>query len=196
MKIRGILLRVFMTSFCMLISANMAFALGAGASAIGNIILKSGQHLDSVKFEMPLPVDKQVKVRVNGKKQKIATDSIDCIILWHEKHPDVQHLFRPFTLEYIHLDTGEIEGTSDYQIWLTCDQIEDNASYWWSVGRPSFKRGELQLNYNAVYSYTSKAYVVKKGAEVASHIPDKTKDVRRWVKVFFRDDPEVMRKFD
>lgn len=196
MRMRVFLLRVFMASVCVMAGVNMAFALGSGTSAMGNIVLKNGQQLDSLQFEMPLPVDKQVKVKIDGQKQKIETDSIDYITVWNKKLPDTQYIFKPFTIEYLNLDSGEIAGTSDYKIWLTCDQMNDNASYWWSVGRPSFKRGKLQLNYNAVYSYTSKAYAVKKGAETASHIPDKTKDVRRWVKAFFHDDPEVVRKLE
>lgn len=196
MRMQVFLLRVFMALACVLEGVDMAFALGSGTSAMGNFVLKNGQQLDSLQFEMPLPVDKQVKVKIDGKKQKIETDSIDYITVWNKKLPDIQYIFKPFTKEYINLDSGEIEGNSDYKIWLTCDQMNDNASYWLSVGRPSFKQGKLQLNYNAAYSYTSKAYVVKKGAETASHIPDKTKDVRRWVKVFFRDDPEVVRKLE
>lgn len=185
-----------MALVCALMGTGVASALGSGTSAMGNIVLKNGREIDSVKFEMPLPLDKQVKVRIDGKKQKIATDSIDFIVVWHEKHPDDQHIFKPYRLEYIKLDTGESDGESDFLLWLTCDQVSPNASYWYSVGRPSFKRGKLVLNYNYIHAHESKAYVVKKGAETASHVPTKMEPTKKWAMHFFSDDPVVVRKLE
>lgn len=75
---------------------NSAYALGSGTGARGNIIFKNGEQLDSVRFEMPNDTDRQVKVTVDGEKMKFDTDSIDCILLWHEKRHDMKYLFRPF----------------------------------------------------------------------------------------------------
>ena len=48
-----------------------AYALGSGTSARGNIHIKNGERLDSVRFEMPLNQDTRVKVTVDGAKRKI-----------------------------------------------------------------------------------------------------------------------------
>ncbi len=172
------------------------YALGSGTNAVGNFILRSGERLDSISFEMPNGGDSEVKLVLDGKKQKLATDSIDCIILWNKKYPDEKHLIKPFKINIIDLDTGEVTGETKYTLWMCCDQVEDNASYWIELGRPSFKKGNLQFNYRAATSWMSTRYVLKRGSENPTHIPNKTSDVKKWVKVYFNDDPEVMRKFD
>lgn len=173
-----------------------AYALGSGTGAVGNIFLKNGEHLDSVRFEMPNNMDKQVKVVIDGKKQKLETDSIDCIVLWHGKHPDMKYLFRPYYCEIIDIETGENLGLVDDPLWMCCEQVENNASYWHQIGRPDFKKGKIRFNYNALHSYRSTRYVLKEGSEHPCQIPTSTKDTKKWVKVYFSDDPEVIRKLE
>ncbi len=175
---------------------NTVYALGSGTKAVGNFILTSGERLDSITFEMSNSGDSQVKLVLDGKIHKLATDSIDCIILWNKKYTAEKHLLKPFKINIIDLDTGEITGETRYSLWMCCDQVEDNASYWMEIGRPSFKKGNLQFNYRAVHSWVSTRYVLKRGSKNPTHIPNKTRDVKKWVKVYFNDDSEVMRKFD
>ncbi len=193
MKIR-ILILVIVCLIATLLSS--AYALGSGTKAIGNIVLKNGRHLDSVRFEMPNYMDKQVKVIVEDVKRKYETDSIECIVLWHEKHPDMKYLFKPLYCEIIDIETGENLGMAEYPLWMCCEQVENNASYWYHVGRPDFKKGNIRFNYNALYSYKSTRYVLKKGSEHPCHIPNSTKDIKKWAKVYFSDDPEVVRKLE
>lgn len=175
---------------------NVAYALGSGTSACGDIFLKNGAQLDSVIFEMPNNQDKQVKVKIGGKKHKIETDSINFIVLWHKKHPDMKYVIKPYYCEVVDIDTGENLGVVDYPLWMCCDQAEANASYLHRIGRPDFKKGKIRFNYNALYSYKSTRYVLKKGSGNPCHIPDSTKDKKKWVRVYFKDDPEVIRKLD
>lgn len=186
----------FLVAFVWVGCLSKVYALGSGTSAIGNILLKNGQQFDSVPFEMPLMLDKKVKVKINGKKQKLETDSIDCIILWSTKHPEEKHLFKAFRMEIMDLTTGAVTGVTPYTVWLSCEQLESNASYWIKVGRPSFKGGHLRFNFNSLYTWTSKNYVLKKGSEYPSHIPDKDSDVEKWVRFYFSDDSEVSRRIE
>lgn len=175
---------------------NYAYALGSGTSAYGNIFFKNGEQLDSVLFEMPNNMDKQVKVTIYGEKQKFETDSIDFIILWQKKHPDMKYIFKPFYCEVIDLKTGENLGTVDYSIWLCYEHIGNNASYLHQIGRPDFKKGKIRFNYNAAHSYKSTRFVLKKGSEHPCRIPDSTKDKKKWIKFYFNDDPEIIRKLE
>ncbi len=193
MRIRFITLVVFALLTNLM---STAYALGSGTKAVGNFILTSGERLDSITFEMPNAGDSQVKIILEGKKQKLSTDSIDCILLWNKKYPAEKHILKPFKIDLIDLDTGEMTGETRYKLWMCCDQVEDNASYWMQIGRPSFKKGNLQFNYRAASSWKSTRYVLKRGCENPSHIPDKTGDVKKWVKIYFNDDPVVMRKVD
>ncbi len=186
----------FLVVFVGLGCLSKVYALGSGTSAIGNILLKNGSQFDSVPFEMPLMQDKKVKVKINGKKQKLETDSIDCIILWNKKHPEEKHLFKAFRMEIMDLTTGAVTGVTPYAIWLCCEQLASNASYWIEVGRPSFRWGRLRFNFNSLYSYTSKYYVLKKGSEYPSHIPEKDSDVKKWARFYFSDDPEVSSRIE
>lgn len=188
---------IFFVVACVLATLiNSAFALGSGTSACGNILFKNGERLDSVRFEMPNNMDRQVKVIIGGEKRKIDTDSIDYIVLWHDKHPDMQFLFKPFYVEFVNIETGEDLGLAEAPIWLCCDQMENNASYWHQIGRPDFKKGKIRFNYNALHSYRSTRYVLKKDREHPCRIPDSTKDKKKWVKVYFNDDPEVIKKLE
>ena len=144
---------------------------------------------------MPCVADTQVKIITDGQKQMLDTDSIDSIILWDKRYPDRKYLFKPFRSEIFEYKTEKITGISDSPVWLCCEQVEENASYWVEIGRPSFKKQKIQFNFSS-RSYPSVYYVLKKGSEHPSRKPDKTKDVKKWVKVYFNDDPEVMRKFE
>lgn len=187
----------FIAIICLLSSMlTSAYALGSGTSARGNFIFKNGERLDSVRFEMPNNLDREVKVIVDGKKQKFNSDSIDCIILWHEKHPENKYLFKFFYAEIFDIKTGELVGVSDRPVWLCCDEVGDNASYWYAIGRPDFKKGEIRFNYNYYRAHLSLRYVLKKGSEHPCYIPDTTENKKKWAAVYFNDDPEVVRKLE
>lgn len=175
---------------------NSAFALGSGTKAIGNFFLKNGNQLNEIEFELPMESDQQVKIKIDGEKQMLEADSIDCIILWNKKYPDDQHLFKPFIAEYVDLETGEITGLAKNYVWLCCDKIGDNASIWAEIGRPTFKKGNLRFNFRSWVSTNSLEYVLKKGKVNPAYKPDKTGDIRKWVKVYFKDDPELIRRFE
>lgn len=192
MRLRIIILAIV----CSLSAAfTQAYALGSGTSARGNIMLKNGTELDSVRFVMPNSRDRQVKVKIDGENRKLETDSIDCIILWHEKHPDNKYIFKPYRCEIFDIETGEYKGLTD-PVWLCCETVEDNASYWFRVGRPDFKKGKIRFNYNALYSYQSTRYVLKKKSEHPCLIPGSNKDTKKWIRFYFKDDPNVIRKFE
>lgn len=188
---------VIMSIVCLLTgSLNLAYAFGSGTKAAGDILFNNGKRLEGVTFEMPCEMDKQIWVFLDGEKQKVDTDSIDYIVLWQNKYPDEKHLIKPFKIELVDIETGEITGQTDYRIWLCCDYMGENASYWVKIGRPSFKKGNLRFNFNSRATGKSMYYVLKKGHETPAHRPDNTKNVKKWVKVYFNDDPEVMRKFE
>lgn len=173
-----------------------AYALGSGTSACGDIHMKNGERFDSVKFEMPLNQDTQVKVTINGNKRKIKADSIDYIELWHVKHPDMKYVIKPYYQEYMNTETGENQGVADYLLWMCCELEGPHASYLHRIGRPDFKKGRLRFNYNALHSYQSTRYVLKRGSHHPCLIPASTKDKKKWIRVYFNDDPEVMRRFE
>ena len=175
---------------------SQAFALGSGTKAIGDVFLKNGGRLESVELEMPNERDAQVNVKIDGIQQKLATDSIDGILLWNKKYPDMKHFLKPFLAEIIDLDSGETIGFEKRQIWLCCEQAEENASRWFEIGRPSFKKGNLRFNFRSQYSYKSMQYILKKGKDNPAYLPDKTKDVIRFIKVYFSDDPELIQRLE
>lgn len=187
---------IFLTFLICSFLLNEVFALGSGTSAMGNILLKDGTRLDSVRFEMPENTERKVKVIIDGKKRKLETDSIDAIVLWHKKHPENQYCIRPYYYEIIDIETGENKGIAGYPLWMRSDQEEENATYLHSIGRPDFKKGKLRFNYNALRSYQSTRFVLKKGSKHPCRIPASTKDTKKWVKKYFSDDPEVIRKLE
>ena len=194
MKLRSVFLIISCVLSAMLTSAS---ALGSGTSARGNFIFKNGERLDSVRFEMPDDIDRQVKVTVDGKKQKFDSDSIDCIILWHEKHPENKYVFKYFYEEIVDIETGELIEVSTKPVWLGCDEFGDNASYWYDIGRPDFKKGKkMRFNYNSSSSHKSLRYVLKKGSEHPCYVPDTTDNKKKWAAVYFKDDSEVIRKLE
>lgn len=79
---------------------------------------------------------------------------------------------------------------------MCSDQEEENATYLHRIGRPDFKKGKLRFNYYALRSYQSTRFVLKKGSEHPCRIPASTKDTKKWVKIYFSDDPEVIRKLE
>lgn len=175
-------------------SSIITYALGSGTWAYGDVFMKNGDKLDSVNFHMPLVQDTKVKVKINDKSQTIPADSIEYIILWSEKHPEEKHIIKSFIIKNVSLETGEVLGYDKKPIWLVCREVGENASIWASIGRPSFKRGHLQLNYNKIYSYVSKWYVLKKGEDNPCHVPNSEKDEKKWIMVFFADDPALVKR--
>lgn len=173
-----------------------AFALGSGTKAIGNFFLRNGSRIDSVAFEMPNEYDSQIKIKIDGKQQKLATDSIDCIILWNKKYPEQKHLIKPFIVENVDIDTGEITGYIKRPIWLCCEQVEANASLWIEIGRPTFKKGNLRFNFRSYCSHMSMNYVLKKGKDNPAYIKDKKKDIKKFLIVYLGDDPKLIERLE
>ena len=133
---------------------------------------------------------------LDGNKQQLETDSIDCIVLWNPKYPDSKHLIKPFKLEFVNLETGEITGPSEYSIWFYCQYVGDNASYWVQIANPSFKKDKLKFTYGRMFPPSGMFYVLKKGSETPVNKPNKTKDVKTWARIYFKDDPEMIGKLD
>lgn len=173
-----------------------AFALGSGSKAIGNFYLTNGERIDSVEFEMPTEREMQVKVKIDGKVKKIETDSIFSIILWNKKSPDNKYVFRPFYPEVINYDTGEFIEYWKKPIWLSLDVIGDYASYWFEIGRPSFKKNKIVFNFRQSCTPYSLAFVLKEGSEHPCYVPNSQKKVKGWIKLYLKDDPELVKRID
>lgn len=191
--------RRFLILILALIAAGLCgsvFALGSGTWAYGDIMLVNGERLDSVNFEMPLVQDTRVKVKINGKKHTLEADSIECIILWSKKYPEEKHLIKSFIIENVDVTTGEIIDYGKKPIWLACQTVGDNCSKWRSVGRPSFHRGHLQFNYNYYTSHSTHSYILKKDRDTPCYIPDSDKKCKSWIKVYFKDDPAFVARFE
>ena len=178
-----------------------AFALGSGTWAWGNIAMTNGEKLDSVYFNMPMNYDSQITVKLNGSKVKVQSDSIDHIVLWHNRHPEEKVLIKYVAARhYVEkldsiVDSTEKNGTREFKLWLCLDQVGPHCSHWWEIGRPSFKGGHFRMNYNKMYSHLSRGYVVRQGDVKATHTPDKNKHIPRWVELLFADDPVLIEKF-
>lgn len=173
-----------------------AFALGSGSKAIGNFYLTNGEQIDSVEFEMPCERDMQVKVKIDGKDQKIETNSIFSIILWNKKTPDTKYIFRPFYPEVINYDTGEFVEYWKKPIWLCVDEIGDHASYWNEIGRPSIKKDKIVFNFRNSATPYSLAFVLKEGSQHPCYVPDSRKKVKGWIMLYLKDDPELVKRID
>lgn len=172
------------------------FALGSGNKAIGNFYLTNGEQIDSVEFNMPCERDMQVKVKINDKEQKIETDSIFSIILWNKKTPDTKYILRPFYPEVINYDTGEFIEYWKKPIWLCLEEIGDHASYWYEIGRPTVKKDKIVFSFRSSCSPYSLAFVLKEGSEHPCYVPDSRKKVKGWVKLYLKDDPELVKRID
>lgn len=173
-----------------------ALALGSGSKAIGNFYLTNGEQIDSVEFEMPCERDMQVKIKIDGKQQKMETDSIFSIILWSKKNPDKKYIFRPFYPEVINYDTGEFVEYWKKPIWLCVEEMGEHASYWYEIGRPSIKKNKMVFNYRNSATPYSLAFVLKEGSEHPCYVPDSRKKVKGWISLYLKDDPELVKRID
>ena len=173
-----------------------AFALGSGSKAIGNFYFTNGEQMDSVEFEMPCERDMQVKIKIDGKQQKIETDSIFSIILWNKKNPDKKYIFRPFYPEVIDYETGEFIEYWKKPIWLCVEEVGDHASYWYEIGRPSIKKNKIVFNFRQTYTPDSLAFVLKEGSEHPCYVPNSQKKVKGWIRLYLKDDPELVKRTD
>ncbi|MDE6439026.1 MAG: hypothetical protein K2L62_05165 [Muribaculaceae bacterium] len=187
-----LLLAVCVMAACL----NAAYALGSGSKAIGNVLLTDGQRLDSITIELPRDIDQQVKITIGGKTRKLPTDSIDCMVVWHKKNPGNQYIFKPFRSEIMNLDTGESTGLSKRTFWLCLEQVGEHVSLWSDIGRPSLKKGKMQFNFANQYSGASLRYALIHGHSHPSYMPDKEKDCKKWIRHYFKDDPELIRRLD
>lgn len=183
--------------FCLAATAaNTASALGSGTKAIGNILLTNGSRLEAVSLELPSERDTQVKIVIDGKKEKLEADSINSMIVWNPKCPEQKHFFKPFYAEFVDLQTGEVTGIASRLIWCCLEQAWDHASYWIEIGRPTFKKCDLRFNFKSMYSYASMTYILKRGSDHPCYVPDSEKNKKKWIRVYFADDPEVIRKLE
>lgn len=177
-------------------AANTANALGSGTKAVGDITLSNGSRLEAVSLELPCERDTQVKVVIDGKKEKLEADSIQSMVIWKAKCPEQKHLFVPFYAEFVDLETGEVTGIASRLIWCCLDQAENHASYWKEIGRPGFKKCKLYFGYNSLCFNMSLTYILKSGSDHPCYVPDSEKNKKKWIRVYFADDPEVIRKLD
>ncbi len=121
-------------------------------------------------------------------------DSIDRIILWSEKYPEEKHLFKSFRPNYFKSKDITFKQSSD-AIWLCLKEVGKNCSSWLEIGRPDFKKGRLRFKFNKMYSYLSNLHIMKNTESVPCHVPDKTKDQKKWAEIFFNDDPVLIERF-
>lgn len=177
-------------------ATNTANAFGSGTKAVGDITLTNGSRLEAVSLELPCERDTQVKVVIDGKKEKLEADSIQSMVIWKAKCPEQKHLFVPFYAEFVDLETGEVTGIAKRLIWCCLDEVRDHASYWIEIGRPTFKKCNLRFNFRSMYSYASMTYILKRGSDHPCYVPDSEKNKKKWIRVYFADDPEVIRKLD
>lgn len=177
-------------------AANTVNALGSGTKAVGDITLTNGSRLETVSLELPCERDTQVKVVIDGKKEKLEADSIQSMVIWKAKCPEQKHLFVPFYAEFVDLETGEVTGIASRLIWCCLDQAENHASYWKEIGRPGFKKCKLYFGYNSLCFNMSLTYILKSGSDHPCYVPDSEKNKKKWIRIYFGDDPEVIRKLD
>ena len=170
------------------------FAFGSGTWTWCDIHLKNGEVLESVWFNMPVTHETKISVKLDDKKQVLLADSIDCIILWSEKYPEEKHIFKSFRPYYFNSKEGSFNQSAD-PIWLCLEKVGKNCSSWREIGRPDFKKGRLRFKFNKMYSYLGTLHFMKNTDLAPSYLPHKTKDARKWVEVFFGDDPEVIEKY-
>lgn len=156
--------------------------------------MKNGVQYDSIWFNMPLVQDTKISFKINDEKQVLLADSIECIILWSKQHPEEKHIFKSFRPNYFNRKDSTF-GASKDPIWLCLKQVGKNCTTWLEIGRPSFKKGKLRFNYNKMYSYLSMLHIMKNTETTPCHVPDKSKDEKMWVELFFSDDPALIEKF-
>lgn len=170
------------------------FAFGSGTWTFGNFLLKNGEHLDSVWFNMPVMHETKVKLKINDKDVVLQADSIEQIVLWNKQNQTVKYIFKSFRPNYFNAKDSSLRQSAD-PIWLCLKAVGKNSTSWQQIGRPDFKKGELRFKFNKDYSYLGTVYIMRNTDLTPCYIPDKSKDAKKWVELFFRDDPLLVEKF-
>ena len=187
------LLSVVVIIFISTLVANV-FAFGSGTWTFGNIILKNGENLDSVWFNMPVMHENKVKLKINGKDVVLQADSIEHIVLWSKQYPEIRYIFKSFRPNYFNPKDSTLRQ-SGVPIWLCLEAVAKNCTKWHEIGRPDFKKGKLRFKFNKMYSYIGRVYIMRNTDVAPCFIPDKSKDAKKWVEFFFGDDPVLVEKF-
>lgn len=184
----------YFTAFLLL--AIIRFMAPAAQHSIGTVKLKNGKELDSVEITLPGGTEEEVRIKFNGKKTKLRSDSIESLILWHKAAPDKKYIMKYSPCREIDYEKGT-DGLEKINKWFVLIDEGPNVSLWVyacmvDVGKNGISTGpcDSKYGYNTFYNFWEKG----EQYPVYMKFNRKTEKTEAWCAEFFSDDSVLSAK--
>ncbi len=164
----------------------------AGApKAAADIMMNNGTEYKSVPLDkIPEGWDKEIKVVVNGKKVKLAADSIDHAVIWHNDNPDDRCLIKWLPSGTFNMKDGSTKQTMEkgkpFMKWFAFRTAGEHLRLWISFSKLKPSKNRFVLEVNPVTNFfEKKGYPYLIGVPRNEFKPNLT---RNWLSAFLADD--------
>ena len=129
------------TLFLLLVCATLYVSAG---SARADILMKNGIKYEGVEVSPPWGADKELKAKIDGKKTKITSDSIDMVVIWHKDRPDEQYVIKWMRALIFRHKENRLENA--YRSWFALHQAGDHLSYWIEINSFKLKKKYMRIS--------------------------------------------------
>lgn len=189
------LLRLLVT----MVVAFVALSVYAKKTACADITFTDGTVIENAELELPNFWGTNFKYTVNGEKNKIKSEKIDHMILWHKNTPENKAYLKQMAYGEFKHKTGEYKVNEKRTGWYMLESSGEHLAYWvafWHI-KVKDKCFEIKLGDNPSGYGDTPYFFQRSGDKVAYKIafdavrPSLTRD---WLKVFLSDDSDLVQK--
>lgn len=161
------------------------------SSARADILMKNGHKYENVEVSPPWGADKGLKAVIDGKKTKLASDSIDVVVVWHKDRPDEQYVIKWMRCLIYRHQEDRLENA--YSSWFALQAAGDRLSFWIEIN--SFK---LKKKYMRISVPEESYFLWREGDEGPCRVNTRrgAGRAKEWLSAFLATDGELVRSFN